>query len=67
MMAQFLKTVNKRYIPTNEHGGLVIGYQSLAEYHKDIDTVVIQFINTTDFNGFEWNLSEIVINVSLNH
>ena len=45
-----------------EHGGLVIGYQSLAEYHKDIDTVVIQFINTTDFNGFEWNLSEIVIN-----
>lgn len=45
-----------------EHGGLVIGYQSLAEYHKDIDTVVVQFINTTDFNGYEWNLSEITIN-----
>ncbi|QHI34867.1 D-alanyl-D-alanine carboxypeptidase [Kordia antarctica] len=45
-----------------EHGGLVPGYQSLAEYHKDIDTVVVQFINTTDFNGYEWNLSEIVIN-----
>ncbi|WP_406682793.1 beta-lactamase family protein [Seonamhaeicola sp. MEBiC1930] len=45
-----------------EHGGLVIGYQSLAEYHKDIDTVVVQFINTTDFNGYEWNLSEIIIN-----
>ncbi|GAA4968734.1 serine hydrolase domain-containing protein [Algibacter aquimarinus] len=45
-----------------EHGGLVIGYQSLAEYHEDIDTVVVQFINTTDFNGYEWNLSEIVIN-----
>jgi len=45
-----------------EHGGLIPGYQSLAEYHKDIDTVVIQFINTTDFNGYEWNLSEIVIN-----
>jgi len=45
-----------------EHGGLVPGYQSLAEYHKDIDTVVIQFINTTDFNGYDWNLSEIVIN-----
>jgi D-alanyl-D-alanine carboxypeptidase len=44
------------------HGGLVIGYQSLAEYHEDIDTVVVQFINTTDFNGYEWNLSEIVIN-----
>ena len=45
-----------------EHGGLVPGYQSLAEYHKDIDTVVVQFINTTDFEGYEWNLSEIIIN-----
>ncbi|MEY8848548.1 serine hydrolase domain-containing protein [Psychroserpens sp. XS_ASV72] len=45
-----------------EHGGLVPGYQSLAEYHDDIDTVVVQFINTTDFNGYEWNLSEITIN-----
>lgn len=44
------------------HGGLVIGYQSLAEYHEDIDTVIVQFINTTDFNGYEWNLSEIIIN-----
>lgn len=44
------------------HGGLVIGYQSLAEYHKDIDAVVVQFINTTDFEGYEWNLSEITIN-----
>ena len=45
-----------------EHGGLVPGYQSLAEYHKDIDTVVIQFMNTTNFDGYNWNLSEIVIN-----
>ncbi len=44
------------------HGGLVIGYQSLAEYHEDMDAVVVQFINTTDFNGYEWNLSEIMIN-----
>lgn len=44
------------------HGGLVPGYQSLAEYHEDIDAVVVQFINTTDFNGYEWNLSEIVVN-----
>ncbi len=44
------------------HGGLVIGYQSLAEYHKDIDAVVVQFINTTDFEGYEWNLSQISIN-----
>lgn len=45
-----------------EHGGLVPGYQSLAEYHKDIDTVVVQFINTTDFRGYQWNLSQIIIN-----
>jgi CubicO group peptidase (beta-lactamase class C family) len=45
-----------------DHGGLIPGYQSLAEYHKDIDTVVVQFINTTDFDGYDWNLSEIVIN-----
>jgi CubicO group peptidase (beta-lactamase class C family) len=43
-----------------KHGGLLPGYQSLAEYHKDIDTVVVQFINTTDFDGYEWNLSEII-------
>ncbi len=44
------------------HGGLVVGYQSLAEYHEDIDAVVVQLINTTDFEGYEWNLSEITIN-----
>lgn len=42
------------------HGGLVVGYQSLAEYHEDIDAVVVQFINTTDFEGYDWNLSEII-------
>jgi len=41
------------------HGGLVPGYQSMAEYHKDIDAVVIQFMNTTDFEGYQWNLLEI--------
>jgi CubicO group peptidase (beta-lactamase class C family) len=45
-----------------DHGGLVVGYQSLAEYDEDMDTVVVQFINTTDFEGYEWNLSEIVLN-----
>jgi D-alanyl-D-alanine carboxypeptidase len=45
-----------------DHGGLVPGYQSLAEYHKDINTIVVQFINTTNFDGYNWNLSEIVIN-----
>ena len=43
-----------------KHTGLLVGYQSIARYHKDIDTVVIQFINTTDFDGYTWNLSEIV-------
>lgn len=42
-----------------EHTGLVPGYQSIARYHKDIDTVVIQFVNTTDFEGYQWSLSEI--------
>ena len=45
-----------------EHTGLIVGYQSIAEYHKDIDTVVIQFNNTTNFDGYDWNLAEIVIN-----
>jgi hypothetical protein len=35
------------------------GYQSIAKYHKDIDTIVIQFMNTTDFEGYNWNLSEV--------
>jgi CubicO group peptidase (beta-lactamase class C family) len=48
------------YAYVYNHGGLVVGYQSLAEYVEDIDAVVVQFINTTDFNGYEWNLSEIV-------
>ncbi|CAN5389185.1 serine hydrolase domain-containing protein [soil metagenome] len=45
-----------------EHTGLVVGYQSIAKYHKDINTVVIQFVNTTNFDGYTWNLSEIVYN-----
>ena len=45
-----------------EHTGLIPGYQSIAKYHKDIDTVVIQFVNTTDFDGNTWSLSEIVYN-----
>ena len=43
-----------------EHTGLVPGYQSIAKYHKDIDAVVIQFNNTTNFDGYDWNLSEII-------
>jgi CubicO group peptidase (beta-lactamase class C family) len=45
-----------------EHTGLVPGYQSIARYHKDIDTIVIQFVNTTNFDGYTWTTSEIVYN-----
>ncbi|MDB4292573.1 beta-lactamase family protein [Maribacter sp.] len=45
-----------------EHTGLLVGYQSIAKYHKDIDTIVIQFNNTTNFDGYDWNLAEIVYN-----
>ena len=41
-----------------EHTGLLPGYSSIAKYHKDIDAVVIQFVNTS--GGYTWNLSEIV-------
>jgi len=33
-----------------EHTGWVIGYYSIARFHKDIDTVVIQFVNTVGDN-----------------
>lgn len=41
-----------------EHTGLLPGYQSIARYHKDIDAVVIQFVNTS--GGNTWTTSEIV-------
>jgi D-alanyl-D-alanine carboxypeptidase len=43
-----------------EHTGLLPGYQSIARYHKDIDTVVIQFVNTS--GGDSWTKSEIIYN-----
>lgn len=43
-----------------EHTGLLVGYQSIAKYHEDIDTIVIQFNNTTNFAGYDWNLAEII-------
>ena len=44
------------------HTGLIPGYQNIAKYHKDIDTVVIQFNNTTNFDGYDWSLAEIIYN-----
>ncbi len=41
-----------------EHTGWVLGYKSIARYHKDIDTVVIQFVNTT---GEDTELTSIVV------
>ena len=45
-----------------EHTGLIPGYQTIAKYHQDVDAVVVQFTNTVDFKGYNWNLSEIVYN-----
>lgn len=43
-----------------EHTGWLPGYQSIARYHKDVDTVVIQFVSTT---GGEMELvSNVVYN-----
>lgn len=43
-----------------EHTGMMPGYQTIAKYHKDIDAVVIQFTNTSNFDGYNWSLSEIM-------
>lgn len=43
-----------------EHTGMMPGYQTIAKYHKEIDAVIIQFTNTTDFDGYHWSLSEIM-------
>ncbi|AWM15112.1 serine hydrolase [Flavobacterium sediminis] len=45
-----------------EHTGLIPGYQTIAKYHKDIDAVVIQYTNTVDFEGYNWNMSELMYN-----
>ncbi len=41
-----------------EHTGLLPGYQSIARYHKNLDAVVVQFVNTS--GGNMWTLSEIM-------
>lgn len=33
------------------HTGWILGYQSIARYHEDIDAVVIQLVNTTSEDG----------------
>ena len=43
-----------------DHTGLLPGYTSIARYHKDIDAVVVLFVNTS--GGYTWNLSKIMYN-----
>lgn len=43
-----------------EHTGLLPGYSSIARYYKDMDTVVIQFVNTS--GGNSWMITEIIYN-----
>lgn len=43
---------------TLEHTGLLPGYQSITRYHKDIDAVVVLFINTS--GGDSWSKAEII-------
>lgn len=43
-----------------EHTGLIPGYQTIAKYHPEMDAVVIQFTNTVNFDGYNWNLSEVM-------
>lgn len=43
-----------------EHTGLLPGYSSIARYHKNIDAVIVLFVNTS--GGYSWNLSGIVYN-----
>lgn len=43
-----------------EHTGLIPGYQTIAKYHKEMDVVVIQFTNTANFDGYHWNMSELM-------
>jgi D-alanyl-D-alanine carboxypeptidase len=41
-----------------EHTGWVPGYHSIARYHEDIDTVVVQFVSTT--GGETWGTANII-------
>lgn len=49
-----------------EHTGLIPGYQSIARFHPEIDTVVVQFVNTTNFDGYDWSLSEMFYSRTVN-
>jgi len=41
-----------------QHDGWVPGYHSIARYHEDIDTVVVQFVSTT--GGDTWGTANVI-------
>ena len=41
-----------------DHTGWVPGYFSIARYHEDIDTVVVQFVNTN--GGDTWGIANVI-------
>jgi CubicO group peptidase (beta-lactamase class C family) len=49
-----------------DHTGLIPGYQSIARYHEDLDAVVVQFVNTTNFSDNTWTLSEVAYDRIIN-
>lgn len=74
-LSKFIRGLNDGTVFSNEkeqeiyssiyeygHTGLIPGYQTIARYHKDLDMVVIQFTNTVNFEGYNWNMSEIMYN-----
>ena len=74
-LSKFIRALNDGTVFSNEkeqeiyssiyeygHTGLIPGYQTIAKYHKDLDMVVIQFTNTVNFEGYNWNMSEIMYN-----
>lgn len=74
-LSKFIRALNDGTVFSNEkeqeiyssiyeygHTGLIPGYQTIAKYHKDFDMVVIQFTNTVNFEGYNWNMSEIMYN-----
>lgn len=74
-LAKFIRALNNGSVFTDKkeqeiyssiyeygHTGLIPGYQTIAKYHPDIDAVVVQFTNTVNFEGYNWNMSEIMYN-----
>ncbi|MGQ8364321.1 serine hydrolase domain-containing protein [Glaciecola sp. 1036] len=78
-VGKFIRALNDGSIFTDEkeqaiyselyfygHTGLMPGYQSIARYHPDIDTVMVQFANTANFSDYQhWGLFEIQYNRTL--